>query len=233
MEESMWCVSADASLQAVLDDPACPPLLSQILTSIHSWQIRNETTVARTLRASQLMPHWVAALLALGAVVAVEGDDGAKEVELSALTHGVGIARSPASGDVTALCVPRQAGARWGEAHVARTPSDDPIVAALAFVRTGDGVVQEARVALTGVSSRPVYLLDAPSALLGQALDQERIRAVASAVEDEVHPKGDYLGSEVYRQAMAGVVTRRALEACARCAAGSPDPPGAGRASEA
>jgi CO/xanthine dehydrogenase FAD-binding subunit len=216
MEESTWCVSADASLQAVLGDPACPPLLSQVLTSVHSWQIRSETTVGRTLRAAQLMPHWVAALLALGAVVTVAGDDGAEDVELSALTRGPGINRSLASSDVAALCVPRRAGARWGEAHVARTPSDDPIVAALAFVRAEDGVVQEARVALTGVSSEPVWLSDAPGALLGQALDQERIKAVASAVEDEVRPERDYLGSEAYRRAMAGVVTRRALEVCAR-----------------
>jgi CO/xanthine dehydrogenase FAD-binding subunit len=40
------------------------------------------------------------------------------------------------------------------------------------------------------------------------------IRAVATAVEDEVEPEGDFRGSEEYRRAMAGVLTRRALEQC-------------------
>jgi CO/xanthine dehydrogenase FAD-binding subunit len=208
MDESTWSVSADASLQSVLDDPACPPLLSRVLTAIHSWQVRNETMVGRTLRASQLMPQWLAALLALGAVVSIKGDDGVEEVGLEALVERQG------KGDVEALHVPRRAGVVWGEARVARTPSDDPIVAALAVVESSDGVVEGARVALTGVSSRPVWLSNAPRALLGQALDPDRIAAVASAVGEEVQPEGDYLGSAGYRRAMAKVVTRRALEDC-------------------
>lgn len=208
MDESTWRVSADASLQSVLDDPASPPLLSRVLSAIHSWQVRNETTVGRTLKATRLMPHWLAALLALGAVVIVEDDDGVDELALGALIE------RQVKGDIRGLRVPRSAEARWGEARVARTPSDDPIVAALAVVRSRDGVVDEARVALTGVSSGPVWLSDAPGELAGHPLDRERIRDVASAVEDEVEPEGDYLGSETYRRAMAGVLTRRALEGC-------------------
>jgi CO/xanthine dehydrogenase FAD-binding subunit len=192
-----------------LEDPACPELLSRVLSGVHSWQVRNETTVRRTLKASQLMPQWVAALLALGATVVVENDDGVADVALKALVTG------RAEGDVKAVHVPRRTDMRWGEAHVARTPSDDPIVAAFAVVTFSDGVVEEAHVALTGVSSEPVWLTDADDALRGQALDRERIAATASAIEDEIEPQGDYLGSEAYRRAMASVLARRALEACA------------------
>jgi len=45
-------------------------------------------------------------------------------------------------------------------------------------------------------------------------LDPDRIRAVAEAVEEEVAPRGDFLGSREYRRAMAGVLVRRALEQC-------------------
>jgi CO/xanthine dehydrogenase FAD-binding subunit len=51
-------------------------------------------------------------------------------------------------------------------------------------------------------------------------LDAERIRAVAAAIEQEVVPQGDFLGSEEYRRAMAGVLARRALEACLHQEAG-------------
>lgn len=214
MEEATWRVSADTSLQAVLDDPACPPLLAHVLGTVHSWQVRNETTVGRTLRASQLMPQWLAALLTLAATVTVEYDDDAEVVKLEDLVRG------RVEGTPTFLQAPHRGGSHWGEARVARTPSDDPIVAAMAVVRFAAGVVEDARVALTGVSSQPVWLADAVDRLLGRALDLEQIEVAASAVADEVQPQGDYLGSEEYRRAMAGVLTRRALESCLEQEAG-------------
>jgi CO/xanthine dehydrogenase FAD-binding subunit len=204
-----WAVDADATLQVVLDDPGCPPLLSRVLKTIHSWQIRNETSVRRTLTVSQLMPQWVAALLALGAFVTIEGEDGTEDVELEILI------RRQVTGEIATLHVPSQDDACWGEARVARTPSDDPIVAAYAVVKPHNGLVEEARIALTGASSRPVWLADASNALLDRPLNEEAIEDVVAAIEDGAQPQGDYLGSAAYRRAMALVLTRRALEACA------------------
>ena len=214
--DSGWTIETDTSLQSVLDSPECPPLLRQTLTGTLSWQTRNETPVRRALRSPRIAPQWVAALLALGATVTVEGDAGPEDVPLAV---GAGFPRPHA------LHVPRRGlppasggpgGVRWGEARVARTPADEPIVAAVAVVETDDGVVQQARVALTGVWPEAVRLAKAPAQLVGGPLDEESIRAVAAAVEKEVTPKGDFLGSEEYRRAMAGVLTRRALEQCLR-----------------
>jgi len=187
MEEGIWRVSADASLQAVLEDPACPPLLARVLGTVHSWQVRNETTVNRTLKSSRLMPYWTAALIALDAVVTVEGEDGSEEVALESLV------RRRKKGNTTSVYICRRENARWGDAHVGRTSSDEPIVA-----------------------SEPVWVADAANGLVGRRLDGESLSDVVSAVVDEVEPVGDYLGSETYRRAMAGVLTRRALEACLR-----------------
>jgi CO/xanthine dehydrogenase FAD-binding subunit len=150
------------------------------------------------------MPQCLAALLALGATVTVD-----TEVPLEHLLE------DEAKGQVKALHVPIQGPqSRWGEAHVGRTPADEPIVAAFAAVRMDAGVVDQARVALIGVWPQSVRLAEAPGVLVGEPLSGERIRDVAVAVEEEVEPRGDYLGSTPYRRAMAGVLTRRALEAC-------------------
>ena len=212
-----WSVVADAPLQSVLDSPECPPLLRQALTGVLSWQMRNETPVRSALTSPRIAPQWVAALLALGATVTVERDAGSAEAPLEALlqrkTEGrvsalhVGVGGLPsASGG--------PGGVRWGEAHVARTPADEPIVAAVAVVEMDAGTVCQARVALTGVWPQTVHLAAAPAQLAGGPLDESSIRAVAEAVEKEVAPKGDFLGSEEYRRAMAGVLTRRVLEQC-------------------
>jgi CO/xanthine dehydrogenase FAD-binding subunit len=205
-----WSIDVDGSLQAVLDDGTCPPVLRQALTGALSWQVRNEVTVRRALSSPRIAPLWTTALYALGATVTVEEDGKQSEVALA----------EAGSSRLVELQVEVE-GLRWGEAHVARTPADEPIVAAVAAVRLEGGVVQEARVALTGVWQQVAGLAEAPAQLEGKELNDDSIQAVAEAVEQEVTPKGDFLGSEQYRRAMAGVLTRRALQVCLEQEAGN------------
>ena len=204
-----WSVDADRPLQAMLDDEACPQVLRRALTGAISWQVRNEVTVRRALSSPRIAPLWVTALYALGATVTV--DDGGSEKVVALAEAG--------SSRPIALQVETD-GMRSGEAHVARTPADEPIVAAVAAVKLDGDVVQEARVALTGVWQQAVGLAEAPTQLVGKSLGDDTIQAVAEAVEQEVEPKDDFLGSEEYRRAMAGVLTRRALLACVQQEAG-------------
>ena len=126
---NVWSVDADALLQSVLDRPDAPPLLRQALSGVLSWQTRNETPVRRTLTSPRLAPQWVAALLVQGATVTLDAEAGPSDVPLELLLEHRG------EGAVAALHVPPGGpGRRWGEAHVARTPADEPIVAAFAVV---------------------------------------------------------------------------------------------------
>lgn len=207
----VWSLDPDAPLQAVLDRPDTPPLLRQALAGVLSWQIRNQTSIGRTLTSPRLAPQWVAALLALGVTVTVQADEGSTDIPLEALVERRVVGRV----STLHLSLPGSQH-RWGAARVGRTPADEPIVAAVAVVRMDGDVVRHARVAITGVWPSPVRLARAPGSLIGARLDQPCIRAVANAVEGEVAPEGDFLGSEDYRRAMAGVLTRRALERCLR-----------------
>jgi carbon-monoxide dehydrogenase medium subunit len=204
-----WSIKADTPLQAILDASECPPLLRQTLTNTLSWQTRNETPISKALISHRIAPQWVAALLALGATVTIREGDSSTEVPFETLTQ------RQAEKKVSSLHI-REKGVRWGEARVARTPADEPIVAAIAAVKMDNDIVRQARVALTGVWSKPVDLATAAAQLVGNPLNAEHIQAVANAVEKEVTPKGDFLGSEEYRRAMAGVLTRRALAGCQR-----------------
>ena len=212
----VWYIDASASLQAVLDSSECPLLLRQTLISVLSWQRRNQTPVQKALTSPRVAPQWVAGLLALGCTVIVEEDAGRTETPLDVWLQ------QKNGGKITALHVsisdPGAAGkageVRWGEAHVARTPADDPIVAAIAVVEMAGDTVRLARVALTGAWPGPARLANAPAQLAGGPLDLDRLRAVAAAVEKEVEPKGNFRGSKAYRRAMAGLLTYRALKEC-------------------
>jgi CO/xanthine dehydrogenase FAD-binding subunit len=120
--------------------------------------------------------------------------------------------------EIAALHIPypRKNGIKMAKATVGRTPADDPIVAVIATVKMEASTVRQARIALTGAWPEAARLAESASRLLGNPFDETHIQQTAKAVEDEVAPKGDFLGSEEYRRAMAGVLVRRALLDCQR-----------------
>jgi carbon-monoxide dehydrogenase medium subunit len=204
-----WTIDADDSLQDALEHQDCPPPLRTTLTGALSWQARNEVSIRRSLTSPRTATQWLTTLLALGATVTVEDDDGQTEVPLET------VVQRKAQGRIASLHVDVQ-DLQWGAANVSRTPADEPIVLAVAVVATDGDKVRDARVALAGVWPEPVRLARAPAQLAGGSLNQQTIQTVAKAVRDEVAPKADFLGSEEYRRTMAGVLTHRALEGCLR-----------------
>ena len=204
-----WTIDADDSLQDALERQDCPAPLRTTLTGALSWQARNEVSIRRSLTSPRTAIQWLTTLLALGATVTVEDDDGQTEVPLET------VVQHQARGRISSLHVDVQ-DLQWGAAHVSRTPADEPIVSAVAAVAIDGDTVRDARVALAGVWPEAVRLARAPAQLAGNSLNQQTIQAVAKAVKDEVAPQADFLGSEEYRRAMAGVLTHRALEGCLR-----------------
>ncbi len=206
-DKDVWSIEADASLQDAYVSPGCPSLLVGALSGAFTWQNRNRRLVGRALVSPSIAPQWSAALLALGATVSLEEEAGTSEVLLEDLLE------RRVKGRPAAVSV-RTGGLCWGEAHVGRTPADEPIVTASAAVELEGKKVRWARVALTGAWPKPVGLAEAAHDLVGRELDRESIASVAQAVAQEVSPTGDFRGSVDYRRAMAEVLTRRALEQC-------------------
>jgi len=205
-------VGAQATLQAVYEFPDCPEPVRQALSGWVSWQARVEITVERVIRSPTQAPQWIAALLALGARVAFL-EDKLGESKLSDYLSRVASKRGKLGAIRLPLGVP---GRVWGEAHVGRTPADAPIVAAIAVVDLKNGDVYRARLGMTGVWREAARLVKAAEGLVGGQLTEERIQPVIAALEDEISPKGDFLGSDMYRRAMAAVLARRAFDNCVK-----------------
>jgi len=207
-----WEIACNATLQAVDECAGCPELFRRTLSGPMSWQVRNRTTIDRVLTTPSVALSWFSALLAFGAEVGVDGQgrvpiDQFLERRVKGRLDHLYVPSLDRSGKPLRDTL-------WGEARVARTPSDEPIVSVVAVVEEAAGVVTRARLALTGVWPRPVALAGAAARLVGNRLGMDRIHEVAAAVAAEVAPKGDFLGSAEYRRAMSGVVARRALEQC-------------------
>ena len=207
--ELPWTIALDAPLQAVLDDPACPPLVAQALAGVLAWQTRNETTVRRALTATRIAPQFVAALLALGATVTFDGEDAPAELSLDALLRD----RRVREASLVRVRVSDEM--RWGEARVAR-PDRRADRGRLRSGRMGerDGA-RGARGAYRRLArAGPPGGRACPAG--GRPAGRGTHRGVSGGRACEVAPRGDFRGSEAYRRAMAGVVARRALSACLR-----------------
>jgi CO/xanthine dehydrogenase FAD-binding subunit len=95
--------------------------------------------------------------------------------------------------------------------RVARTPRDRPIVAVAVRLERQAEICRAARIALAGVAGRPLRVTQAEALLQGQVFDTPRLEQVAGLLESQLAPHSDWRGSAEYRRAMAGVLTRRAL----------------------
>lgn len=196
-------LGATATLEQIAHSPVCRQLAGGILAEASQREApvnqRNQATLAGTVLGAPSQSELLLALLVLAAHAVVHaGQPRALPLDelLADLPGQLG------SGLVTEIKLPWPAEtARGSLARVARTPADQPIVAAAALV---DG--DSRRLALGGVTANPLLLR------LGVGADLEP--ALATGLEG-VPLLSDWQGGDEYRRAMALVLGRRALEQAA------------------
>ncbi len=156
----------------------------------------------------------VPALLALGATVRIEGAGGARDVAVTDLYREDGIRFLGIGRDevIASVTVPDPAG--WSSTYHKlrdRGSFDFPLVGIAAAVRWDGGLVAEARVAITAVSSRATLVAGAAAALVGSRLDDAAIAAAADAVHKAARPMDNTSGTISQRKRTARVFAERAL----------------------
>jgi len=154
-------------------------------------------------------------LLAAAATLRVASTRGTREIEIAEFYTGFMENLLEDDELVTAVVVPISVGVQSGYQRFTPNSADDyPTVAVAVSVRTDDeGVVRSARLALGGVDATAVLAPEAARALIGGALEHDRILAAAELAALHCEPTTDNRGSEDYKRAMIGVILRRGLEA--------------------
>jgi carbon-monoxide dehydrogenase medium subunit len=95
-----------------------------------------------------------------------------------------------------------------------RTAQAWAIVGVAAAVKSENGTITEARVALTNMGATPIRATGVEAALAG-ASSSDAIAAAASKAADGTSPTSDLHADGEYRKHLAQVLTRRAVEAAA------------------
>lgn len=174
-------------------------------------QVRNRGTLGGSLAHADPSADYPAVMLALDAEIHIKGPQGARAVKASAFFQNLfTVDLAPDEIIVSVQFAPAPAAA-YAKLH--QRASHYAIVGVAAALEVKGGVIQSARLGLTGASSHATRMTNVEQALAGQPLSAATIDAaarIAGAGLDNVN--SDIHASEEYRRAMIPVFTKRALE---------------------
>ena len=186
--------------------------LAQAAEATADIQVRNQGTTCGSIAHADLAADQPAAVLALGAVMVADSVRGQRQIPAD--DFFVDTLTSALADDEILVGIDIPKGGRSAYAKLGRRggDSDYPIAGAAVWVQGTDGSVADARIAVTGVSSKPYLASAAAEAVVGGNGSADSIAAAASHATDDVVVLEDLYGSVEYRQHLAGVYVRRALE---------------------
>jgi CO/xanthine dehydrogenase FAD-binding subunit len=172
----------------------------------------NGTLGGNVMNASPAMDTG-APLLCHGAVAILQGPASTRAVALDELWTAPGrVAASPDELLVAVELPPPAIGT--GSSYVRlqyRRQMEIAIVGTAAVLTVVDGVVTDARIAITALAPVILRVPDAEAALIGTDGGPDAVAAAARAAAGAARPISDVRGSAGYRRAMAAVITRRAI----------------------
>jgi carbon-monoxide dehydrogenase medium subunit len=202
-------VHHDVATSALLRD-ACP-VLAEAAAEIGDPQVRNRGTLGGSLAHADPAADYPAVMLALDAEIHIKGPKGWRVVKAHDFFQGMfTVDLAPTEIIAGVQFVPVKAAA-YAKLH--QRASHFAIVGVAAALDVSKGMIQSARIGLTGASSHATRLREVEEALAGKALSRGTIEAaskLAGAKLEDVN--SDIHASEEYRRAMIPVFTERALE---------------------
>lgn len=186
--------------------------LSQAAGATADIQVRNQGTTCGSIAHADVAADQPAAALALGATMVAASTRGVREI--AAADFFVDTLTSALEADEILIRVKIPKGGKSAYRKLGRRggDSDYPIAAAAVWVDAPDGSVTDARIAVTGVSSKPYLAVGAAAALVGTDGSEDAISAAASHATDDVLVLEDLYATVDYRTHLAGLYVQRALE---------------------
>ena len=179
------------------------PLLAHAAGHVGDPQVRHRGTIGGSIAHADPASDLPATTLALGATYVAQGPNGTREIAASDFYQTFFESALRADEVLTEIRVPKMNGAGWGFQKFNRRAQDWAIVGVAAW-RNGD----QAGVGLVNMGATPVLATSVAAAIAGGA-------SVADAAEQaavDADPQADLSASVEYRQHLAKVLTRRALE---------------------
>jgi len=197
--------------QPVVDGPL-GLLLSKVVQHIAHYPIRQRGTFGGSLAHADPASEWCLLVSTLGAEIVAKSVRGERVIASEAFFKGTFSTNLTADELLVEIRLPVMANNwRAGFYEFSRRAGDFALGMALAALRIEDGVVQEARLGVGGVSDRAIRLEALEHQLVGRPASPEAIQAIATAARASIDPTSDIHASSEYRRDLIATVVKRAL----------------------
>jgi carbon-monoxide dehydrogenase medium subunit len=188
-------------------------------------QIQSRASLGGNLCNSSPAADAIPTLIALGAVCEIAGPNGKRSLPVEEFCTAPGRNALAPDEMLVSLTFPApdpHSGAAF-ERFIPRNEMDIAVCNAAASVTLSDdgSTFKSARIAVGAVAPTPLYVKAAADALAGQPVNDATIEKAAQAASAAAKPITDMRGSAAQRKHLAGVLTKRVINAAVQRAKGS------------
>ena len=187
------------------------PGLVEATDLIGSTQIQGRATIVGNLCNGSPAADSVPAQIAAGATVSVIGPSGERIEKVENIPTGPSKTSLKKGELISAVHIPAR-GKNAGDAYlrfIPRTEMDIAVVGCAVSLRSDNGVITEARLALGAVAPTVLLVDECAEAIIGTKLDDAAMKKLAQAAEKACNPIDDKRGTIEFRTDIAGVLAVR------------------------
>lgn len=180
------------------------PILDEVVSHMASKQVRTTATAAGNIANASPVADMSVTLMALGAVLRLNGAEGRRDLPLSELYLGYKkLAMKPGEW-IEAVTVPKTAGLTVDFQKVSKRKELDisTVNSAIALEIGEDGLIRSARLCCGGVGPTTLFMPKASAFLVGKPFAEETFVEASEVVGTEATPMTDVRGSAEYRKAV-------------------------------
>ena len=191
---------------------------ARALAEAASWtgdaQVRNRGTTCGALAHADLAADQPAAALACGATMVARSASGTREIPASEFFVDTLTSALAPDEILVEVRLPKTGvgeGSAYDKLGRRGGHSDYAVAGAAAWVKRSNGSIDDARIALTGVGTKPMLAEGSMEAIIGSDGSDDAIAAAAGRATEGVTVLEDLYGSEEYKAHLASVFVGRAL----------------------
>ena len=198
---------AEIAASSLLRDKC--PMIAEAAAEIGDPQVRNRGTIGGSIAHADPSADFPAVMIALDADIQLRSKNGARSVKAAAFFRGFYDVDLAPGELIVGVQFAAVRSAAYAKLH--QRASHYAIVGVAVALDAKGGVIQSARIGLTGATTHAIQLTNVEKALAGKKADGIAA-AVASAASDVADLNADLHASADYRKAMIPVFVRRAAE---------------------
>jgi len=173
-------------------------------------QVRHRGTIGGSLAHGDAASDLPGVFLALDAEFKITGSGGDRTIAAADFFEDYLMTALAPDEILTEVRVPKLNGAGWSYRKFNRRAQDWAVVGVGAILERSNGSISSARIGFTNMASVPVRASATEQALSGASVDS--IAEAAESAADGTSPSSDIAASSEFRQHLARVLTKRALD---------------------